>query len=72
MLAMDAKGQAEVARKIGEEPSGLPFNAVNIDPQNRAFNPCAHRVVGARRSSRRPVTPARARPDRSPPIRPAT
>jgi len=41
MLAMDAKGKAEVATKIGEEPSGLPFNAVNIDPHNRAFNPCA-------------------------------
>lgn len=40
-LAIQEQGLPAVEAKIGDEPSGQPFNALNIDPNNRAFNPCA-------------------------------
>jgi len=39
MLAIDECGAAFVASKIGQEPSGQPFDALSIDPNNRAYNP---------------------------------
>jgi len=39
MLAMQEHGTTSVKAKIGEEPSGQPFDALSIDDHNRAFNP---------------------------------
>eukprot|EP00928_Gymnodinium_smaydae_P020245 TRINITY_DN17825_c0_g4_i1.p1 TRINITY_DN17825_c0_g4~~TRINITY_DN17825_c0_g4_i1.p1 ORF type:complete len:678 (+),score=185.26 TRINITY_DN17825_c0_g4_i1:177-2210(+) len=39
ILSMMEHGLAHVQTKIGEEPSGQPFDALSIDPTNRAFNP---------------------------------
>eukprot|EP00928_Gymnodinium_smaydae_P020244 TRINITY_DN17825_c0_g3_i2.p1 TRINITY_DN17825_c0_g3~~TRINITY_DN17825_c0_g3_i2.p1 ORF type:complete len:699 (+),score=160.59 TRINITY_DN17825_c0_g3_i2:314-2098(+) len=39
ILAMMEHGLPHVQTKIGEEPSGQPFDALSIDPTNRAFNP---------------------------------
>eukprot|EP00238_Polyblepharides_amylifera_P013737 CAMPEP_0196598396 /NCGR_PEP_ID=MMETSP1081-20130531/94297_1 /TAXON_ID=36882 /ORGANISM="Pyramimonas amylifera, Strain CCMP720" /LENGTH=768 /DNA_ID=CAMNT_0041924087 /DNA_START=182 /DNA_END=2488 /DNA_ORIENTATION=+ len=39
MLAIEECGGMFVASKIGQEPSGQPFDALSIDPANRAYNP---------------------------------
>lgn len=39
LLAMRERGRASVELKVGEEPSGKPFDQLAIDDQNRAFNP---------------------------------
>jgi glutaminase len=59
-LALDAKSKAEVTSRIGEEPSGLPFDDVSIDSQNRAFNPCARLLADRSARGQRAARRARA------------
>ena len=39
MLALAERGVDAVDKKVGEEPSGRPFNEISIDNTNRACNP---------------------------------
>lgn len=38
LMAMMERGRAKVGMKVGEEPSGMPFNELAIDSENRAYN----------------------------------
>jgi len=39
MLALTERGPDAVDKKVGEEPSGRPFDEISIDADGRAFNP---------------------------------
>eukprot|EP00873_Tetraselmis_striata_P038038 jgi/Tetstr1/458302/TSEL_000341.t1 len=39
MMALEDLGMEAVGQKISTEPSGQPFDALSIDPSNRAYNP---------------------------------